>query len=1017
MPQQAITAASANDVAAGVAAASGRSAIPATGTVAGHDADAIAAAAAGRAVADATRGRPAAYEQIETSPYAGRPDLSALSRRRDSERIDPVSVADLLRNSFVYPPHSILEDVKLVTPGFDADTDMGAAPSFRFQFRERERSRESSSSDTDWVGTYHRLLCEAVTESCAGMRSPWLLQSGGKDSTTLAIAAADARPDTVCITYLGGREENELASASAIARTLGLRHESLVCDPGRAYDRYVSIAGRMPLLTADFAMLSYVDLATEIAANGGDGVMDGLGSDWYFGMALHRQQRILTALSRGLRLPARWSELPLLDRSFPACFVLSSLEMSRVERLFPGSRFSDTEVDELFGRDMAHLSRARLATFEAELATAESSSEWRAMVASIAGGAAAFAKGLYTLDAMSLRAAYPFCNNRLREWVHREVPRDLLVDPTTRNTKVLVRQHIATRFADLPYVARKGSFRFDLRGLAKARFDQVHAFAEQARPLLPGATRWLERNRRRLDNKFHASKFYLLAVVLPWITARGNMHANIDQADSRTMPADAAATFAPPAETPRPVRHRLQITMSPYYGRPDFSALRHDGKRALDRVSFADLLRNGFVYPPHSVYEDVKIVTFGFSPLQDMHERPEFRFRFRDINKSRKSSGSPADWLDQYHRLLCAAYARSCSDIRWPWLLQSGGKDSTPLAIAASEVRPETTCITYLGGREEDEVASASFVARKLGLRHETLVCDPARAYDRYVALVPRMPMLTADFALLSYVDLVTEIVGSDGDGVVDGMGSDSYFGITVDRTHRMLTSLARDWKLPDFLLRLPLVERNFALCYALSTLQMSPIERAFPGSRFSDREVDELFGRDISSRSRQRLELFQDELASACTVDEWFAIAMSVAGSAGGFAKGLYSSSALNIRTAYPFCDSDLRDWVYREVPRELLVDPITRANKVLVRNHIATRFDQLPYVSRKGSFRFDLCGLAQQRFDQVHASARRSRDMLPGAVGWLERNRGRLDNKYHASKFYLLAVVLPWLEHHGGA
>jgi hypothetical protein len=112
--------------------------------------------------------------------------------------------------------------------------------------------------------------------------------------------------------------------------------------------------------------------------------------------------------------------------------------------------------------------------------------------------------------------------------VHHEVPRDLLVDPTTRDNKVLVRQHIATRFRDLPYVSRKGSFRFDLRGLAKARFDQVHAFAEKASPLLPGATRWLERNRRRLDNKYHASKFYLLAVVLPWITARGD--------DARQLP-------------------------------------------------------------------------------------------------------------------------------------------------------------------------------------------------------------------------------------------------------------------------------------------------------------------------------------------------------------------------------------------------------------------------------------------------------------------------------------------------
>jgi hypothetical protein len=83
-----------------------------------------------------------------------------------------------------------------------------------------------------------------------------------------------------------------------------------------------------------------------------------------------------------------------------------------------------------------------------------------------------------------------------------------------------VRQHIATRFETLPYVAHKGSFRFDVRGLAKARFEQVHAFSRAARDQLPGATAWLERNRSRLDNKYHASKFYLLAVLLPWLMGR-----------------------------------------------------------------------------------------------------------------------------------------------------------------------------------------------------------------------------------------------------------------------------------------------------------------------------------------------------------------------------------------------------------------------------------------------------------------------------------------------------------------
>ncbi|MDI9240250.1 asparagine synthase-related protein [Lysobacter sp. LF1] len=460
---------------------------------------------------------------------------------------------------------------------------------------------------------------------------------------------------------------------------------------------------------------------------------------------------------------------------------------------------------------------------------------------------------------------------------------------------------------------------------------------------------------------------------------------------------------------------REQITMSPYYGTPDFSRLMQTGapRPPLDPVSVADLLRNAFVYPPFSIYEGVRLVTFGFCPHDDMHTAPRFHFKFRNAGEVPEHPESDQDWVGVYHRMLCDAVRHTCTGMHSPWLMQSGGKDSTTLAIAIADARPDTTCITYLGGSEEDEIASATHVARTLGLRHETLVCDPARAYDRYLAVVDRMPLLTADFALLSYVDLGTEIAMHGGDGVIDGLGADSYFGTPMSRNQHILKRLSRDLPLPGRLSELPGIERSFRLCYLLSTLRMNPIERVFPGSRFSDDEVDELFGRDIAHSSRQRLELFKEEIESATSSWEWRDMSTSIAGSAGAFAKGLYASAALSLQVAYPFCDLDLREWIHHEVPRYQKVDPATRLNKLLIREHIATRFDDLPYVRGKGSFRFDVRGLARTRFDRVRELAERSRDFLPGAVGWLDRNRSRLDNKYHASRFYLLAIVLPWLEH----
>ena len=100
--------------------------------------------------------------------------------------------------------------------------------------------------------------------------------------------------------------------------------------------------------------------------------------------------------------------------------------------------------------------------------------------------------------------------------------------------------------------------------------------------------------------------------------------------------------------------------------------------------------------------------------------------------------------------------------------------------------------------------------------------------------------------------------------------------------------------------------------------------------------------------------------------------------------------------------------------VPPEQRMDVRKGINKVLVREHIARRFPQLPYVRAKGSFRFDLRKLAQQRFDQVYEYSLQARDILPGAPAWLMRHRCRMSNKYHASKFYLLAIALPWVAQH---
>jgi hypothetical protein len=458
---------------------------------------------------------------------------------------------------------------------------------------------------------------------------------------------------------------------------------------------------------------------------------------------------------------------------------------------------------------------------------------------------------------------------------------------------------------------------------------------------------------------------------------------------------------------------RIQIFAPQCEATVDFSPLRDRARDAasLDQVSMADLLRNGFVYPPHSIYRDVKFAISGFEPEQDLHDDPRFHFRYQSTRGLRPRLGTVdgAAVLKTYHDLLVDAVARSSASMRSPWLMQSGGKDSTSMAIAVAEARPDATCMTYLGGREENEVDSARFVARQLGLRHEALVCDPGRAYERYLALVPRIPLLTADFAMLSYVDLATEIAANGGDGVIDALGSDNYFGMPLTWRQRVKALLALRMRLPRVIVDSHLFSHNFRLSYALGTLQMDAFERCFPGSRFSDAEVDTLLGYPIAESSRRRLLLFRDDIAAASSMEAQRRVAATIV-EAATIGKGMFTASALSLLLAYPYRDERLCDWTFREVPDALLIGR-GGVNKVLVRQHIARHFQHLPYLRTKGSFRFDLCGLARQCFDQVHAFAIQAQPLLPGAAFWLESHRSRLGNKYHASKFHLLAIMLPWL------
>ena len=137
------------------------------------------------------------------------------------------------------------KDIKLVTFGFSPHARHAGRAGVPFQVpRRRETPGARRSSEQDWVGTYHRLLCDAVASILRGDACA-MAAAERRQGFHLARDRRRRRAAGHHVHHLPGRPRGERGRVGAAGRAhLGLRHEALVCDPGRAYDRYLAIAAR-----------------------------------------------------------------------------------------------------------------------------------------------------------------------------------------------------------------------------------------------------------------------------------------------------------------------------------------------------------------------------------------------------------------------------------------------------------------------------------------------------------------------------------------------------------------------------------------------------------------------------------------------------------------------------------------------------------------------------------------------------------------------------------------------------
>lgn len=463
--------------------------------------------------------------------------------RRDRARIDADGCRFLLAYGLVPPPVTAYRGLACLGPGdrFTVGRDRIEA-SIDFPFFE-ERSRQDVRSDPERLA---RLLTDAVDRAIAG-RDAVLMQSAGKDSCGLLLAvAARGTRGVRAVTFEAGTGESEGASAASLAARFGVPHRVVYGDPGHECRLFLEFAARSPRVVSDVALFPYL-AALERAGAAGSVVLDGLGNDAYMGYVEPARDRWLRRICLAARFPALWgvAEAPALgDR---ASYALKSLLMYPVERALAGSRPSPCRVRELLPG--AGRFSGWAAALDRELRS-RSPVDRRAFVRG-----RTFDFGM-TMPKARLAAAFhgaaavfPYCDRGVVEHCF-HLPRADRYDLASATNKLELRKLLASRIGDAPYLATKGSFRYDVRRFVEVNDEVVARELVAAEEILPGVTKLGRFYRARRRNYVHAYMLTSLFMVAAWLRRRPGRELDALRS-SRTRASEEAGD--PRAESRVPV--------------------------------------------------------------------------------------------------------------------------------------------------------------------------------------------------------------------------------------------------------------------------------------------------------------------------------------------------------------------------------------------------------------------------------------------------------------------------------
>lgn len=198
--------------------------------------------------------------------------------------VSNVSISHLLHDGLIPLPYTIYENIYALGLGDIATLYSHSLSTFEFKVDFpyfREKSAQNSDPTTFFLLNH---ITSAVDKQIGNNSDAVLMLSSGKDSTALALGAAEAgRKNLCCITYAAGTKNDEDDFAKSLCEKLGLMHKTvrLNFEPKFVRKKFIDFFENSLMPCVDNSQIPYVLCSEHM--NGAEIILDGSGSDIYVG--------------------------------------------------------------------------------------------------------------------------------------------------------------------------------------------------------------------------------------------------------------------------------------------------------------------------------------------------------------------------------------------------------------------------------------------------------------------------------------------------------------------------------------------------------------------------------------------------------------------------------------------------------------------------------------------------------------------------------------------------------------